>query len=200
METVMRLGPADQGRKMSLEEFQAGEYERGYHYELIDGKLAVSPEANFPEYFVERWLYLRLERYVLEHPEVVGFASNKARVFLPDRRTVTAPEPDIAVYKDLPPNTSFDDVQWEDISPLLVVEVLSADDPDKDLVRNARLYFQVPSIREYWVIDSRVSATKPTMSVHRRYGKRWRILEIGAGETYTTRLLPGFELRLDLHQ
>jgi Uma2 family endonuclease len=36
---------------------------------------------------------------------------------------------------------------------VLVGEVVWEDDPDKDLVRNVELYLQVPSIREYWVLD-----------------------------------------------
>jgi hypothetical protein len=35
------------------------------------------------------------------------------------------------------------------------------------------------------------------MRVHRRYGKRWKIIELAYGDTYTTRLLPGFALTID---
>jgi len=75
--------------------------------------------------------------------------------------------------------------------------VVDVKDPEKDLFRNVELYFEVPSIREYWVLDAREDPDHPTMLVHRRYGGRWRVLEVGFGETYTTRLLPGFELLID---
>ena len=39
MATVLKIGPADHGRPMTLDEFQAGDYEEGYKYELIDGEL-----------------------------------------------------------------------------------------------------------------------------------------------------------------
>ena len=55
----------------------------------------------------------------------------------------------------------------------------------------------VPTIREYWVLDGRPDPDHPTMLVHRRHGQRWRIIEVGFGETYTTKLFPGFKLVLD---
>ena len=86
------------------------------------------------------------------------------------------------------------------MSPVLVIEIASEDDPAKDFVRNVRLYRQVPSIREYWILDNREDADRPTMQVHRRVGRRWRVLNLAFGETYTTRLLPGFKLLLDPHR
>jgi Uma2 family endonuclease len=83
------------------------------------------------------------------------------------------------------------------VSPILVVEVLSSDDPDKDLVRNVDLYHQVPTIKEYWVIDGRDDPNRPTLLVYRRHGRKWRTYELAFGETYTTKLLPGFTLLLD---
>jgi Uma2 family endonuclease len=81
---------------------------------------------------------------------------------------------------------------------LLVAEILSADDPDKDLVRNVELYVQVPTIREYWIVDPREEFDRPRLLVYRRRGRQWqRLITIEPGETYTTRLLPGFELVLD---
>ena len=56
---------------------------------------------------------------------------------------------------------------------MLVVEVVSSD-REKDLVRNVALYLAVPSIREYWVIDPRPSADRPTLLVYRRRGARWQ--------------------------
>jgi Uma2 family endonuclease len=84
------------------------------------------------------------------------------------------------------------------VSPILVVEVLKNSDHYKDLVRNVDLYAQVPTIREYWILDGRDSADEPTLIVRRRRGKNWlRPREIAYGETYTTPLLPGFELVID---
>jgi hypothetical protein len=35
------------------------------------------------------------------------------------------------------------------------------------------------------------------MRVHRRYGERWKVIDLAYGDTYTTRLLPGFTLTID---
>jgi Uma2 family endonuclease len=196
MATVTRIGPADHDRAMTLEEFEAGDYEEGYHYELIDGRLSVSPAANLPENWVQEWLSFQLKLYAREHPEVINHVTSGARVFVPGRAGVTAPEPDVAAYRNFP-RRRLRDIRWQDVSPVLVAEVLSADDPNKDLVRNAGLYFEVPSIKEYWVFDARQEAESPRLLVHRRHGKKWRHLDVAPGQTYTTRLLPEFELTLD---
>lgn len=77
------------------------------------------------------------------------------------------------------------------------MEILSADNADKDLVRNVDLYLQVPSIREYWIVDPRAGASRPRLIVHRRRGRRWQQpIEIAGGGVYTSRLLPEFQLKL----
>jgi Uma2 family endonuclease len=201
MSTVTKLGPADHGRAMTFEEYLAGDYEQGYQYELIDGRLYVSPQANAPQGHVERWLYRKLDRYADDHAEILNYVYNKTRVFVPGRPDVTTPEPDIAAYTDYPLHLPVADVNWEDVSPVLVVEIVSADDPAKDLIRNVALYREVPSIREYWVVDGRADPDRPEMRVYRRRGRRWqRVILVRAGATYTTRFLPGFTLVLDPHR
>jgi Uma2 family endonuclease len=197
MTTILKLGPADHGRPMTLEEFDAGDYEQGYKYELIDGKLYVSPEPNMPEGLLEDWLGEKLRLYKAEHPEVINFISPKARIFVPGRPGTTVPEPDLAAYHDLPLTEDWDELDWRDFSPILVIEILTGDDPTKDLVRNVDLYFRVPAIKEYWVVDGREKVSRPSMRVHRRYGKRWKVIDLAFGETYATRLLPGFTLTID---
>jgi Uma2 family endonuclease len=198
MATVLKIGPADHGRPLALDEFLVGDYQEGFQYELIDGKLYVSPVPNPPQGITEKWIYNKLERYSQAHPGIFNFVYNKTRVFVPGRLGITTPEPDVACYHDFPLDLPWEEILWQDWSPVLVVEVLSLDDPDKDLVRNVELYLQVSSIKEYWILDTRSSASRPTMLVYRRRGQRWqRVIEVNSGETYTTRLLPGFELVLD---
>jgi len=197
MATVLKIGPADHGRPFTLEEFKAGDYEEGYQYELIDGKLYVSPVPDAPQGVVNHWIERKLERYADGHPEVINFVYTRARVFVPGRPGVTNPEPDVTAYRDFPLDRDFREIRWQDVNPVLVVEVLSLDDPAKDLVRNVRLYRQVPSIGEYWILDTREDPNRPTLTVYRRSGGRWRPLRLGYGERYTTRLLPGFELTVD---
>ena len=197
MATVLQMGPRDHGRSMSLDDFLAGDYQEGYQYELIDGKLYVVPLPNLPEDRVEKWIFSCLLFYSRERPEVINYVTDKARVFVPGSRRATTPEPDLAAYRGFPLDGPLRTLRWQDVSPLLVAEVVSLDDPDKDLVRNVPLYLRVPSIKEYWVLDPREDPDRPTMEVFRRHGPRWRTLRVSPGEMYTTKLLPGFKLLLD---
>jgi Uma2 family endonuclease len=198
MTTMLKLGPADHGRRLTFEEYMGGDYAEGYQYELIDGKLYVSPLPNSPQDYVLRWLEKLLSRYSEKHPEVINHITTAARVFVPGRTDVTVPEPDLTAYQDYPHDLPIAEMRWEDFKPLLVVEILSLDDPDKDLVRNVDLYLQVPSIKEYWVLDTREDVEHPSLIAHRRYRKRWIIDRFASDETYTTKLLPGFRLKLNV--
>ena len=54
-------------------------------------------------------------------------------------------------------------------------------------------------VREYWILDPRVDADRPALTVHRRRGQGWqKPIDIASGGTYTTRLLPDFLLVLDV--
>jgi Uma2 family endonuclease len=198
MKTILRLGPADHGRRITKEEFAASSYETGYQYEIIDGKLYVSPLPSPAQNFVERWLWKLLERYSDTHPEVINYVSTRAGVEIATREEPTVPEPDISAYHNYPSREQLPELSWEMVSPILVAEVMSPNNPTKDLVRNVELYLLVPSIREYWILDTRANPLQPTLLVHRRHGKRWRsTIEVSPGEIYTTRLLPGFSLLMD---
>jgi Uma2 family endonuclease len=193
------IGPHAHGSPMSLDDFMAADHEEGYQYELIDGELYVSPQADLPQESVDEWIYAKLLFYSLQHPEVINRVSAKARVFVPGRSRTTAPEPDCACYQNFPKDTPFEKLRWQDVSPILVVEVLSKQDPDKDLVRNVKLYLQVPTIQEYWILDASADADRPKLLVQRRRGKRWHKRKIPFGGMYTTTLLPGFALIVDPH-
>ncbi len=195
--TIAVVGPSDHGRPMAISQFDASNFAQGFKYELIDGRVYVTYEPDLSEDWVEKWMYRKVLMYSLQHPQVINFVTDKARVFLPGRRVVTVPEPDLAAYHDFPIHLPIAKMRWQDVSPILVGEVLSPNDPHKDLIRNVQLYLLVPSIREYWLLDGREDPDRPTMRVHRRHGKRWRTIDLAYGDTYKTRLLPGFRLVID---
>jgi Uma2 family endonuclease len=194
---AISLGLVDHGHPVTLEEFESAEFEEGYKYELIDGRLYVSPTPNLPEDDLVFWLFRNLYEYMRRRPKAIKHLRQKARVFVPGRAETTCPEPDISAYRIYPVDVSIEQRKWQDVSPIMVVEVLYDSDPHKDLVRNVELYLQVPSIREYWLLDARYSADEPTLIVHRRRGQRWVRREFHFGETYKTKLLPGFSLVVD---
>jgi Uma2 family endonuclease len=198
MTTINVLGLADHGRSVSDEEFEEAEFEPGFIYELIDGRLYVLPVPNPPENDLEEWLGYKLRVYCHQAPEVINKVSSKARVFVPGRPGTTCPVPDITAYHGYPFHLPARARNWRNVSPVLVAEVLVDADPHKDLVRNVGLYVQVPSIREYWILDGRDDPDQPTLIVHRRRGRGWlKPREIPYGGTYATPLLPSFELVID---
>jgi Uma2 family endonuclease len=197
MRTQVHLTPKDQGRPLTLEEFERAAGAEGHRYELIEGRVEVSPIPEYPHEVLCQRIERQLLAYAVQHPERLADVKGPARVFVPGRRATTAPEPDVAAYRDIPKDRPQSRIRWRDISPILVVEVLSEDTADKDLVRNLRLYLRVPSIREYWIVDPRRDADRPELIVYRRRSARWRRpLHVAPGDAYSTPLLPGFVLAL----
>lgn len=198
MATVqLKIGPLDHGRAVTMDDFDAAEFVAGYRYEIIEGRVYVSPEPSFPEHYLEIWLRRKLERFGDTHPDLIELVATKGRVFLQTAYRPTVPEPDIAVYAPLPEFESINEIKWEEISPVLVAEVLVGGDIAKDLSRNPDLYHRVPSIKEYWVLNGSQSVDEPVLVVHRRRGKSWTITTFSYGSTFTTKLLPGFELLIN---
>jgi Uma2 family endonuclease len=152
---------------------------------------------NVPENYLERWLRRRLEAYSDANPAVLNYVTPKGRVTVPGRPDLTEPEPDVAAYRDFPDDPIADGTAWDDVHPLIVAEVLVGNDPHKDLVRNVELYFQVPAIQEYWVLDGRDGDGKPSLLAHRRAADGWQVEVVPFGATYTTPTLPGFTLVID---
>jgi Uma2 family endonuclease len=193
----LKLGPLEHGRRLTLAEFDEAEYLPGFKYEIIDGRLYVSPAPNVPESYLEYWLYGELRRYADDHPDVLSYVTPKGRVFLPARVRATVPEPDIAAYAAFPHDLPLRQVRWQNLSPCLVAEVLVDGDFSKDMTRNPELYLRLPALREYWVLNGSVDPDEPTLIQHRRRGKAWVVTAFPFGSTFTTKLLPGFELVID---
>jgi Uma2 family endonuclease len=191
MATSLRFGPADHGREVTDDEAEHGDFEEGYRYELIDGRLYVTPLPDQPHDWLERYVYEVLRSYSRRRPKVIDVVTNKARVFVPGARRTTTPQPDISAYRNRPKSRRDD---WRDFSPLLVVEILGSDDDEKDFERNVVLYLRVPTIQEYWVFDIRDQDAPPSLRVHRRRGRTWETFDLTGSEIYSTPLLPGFRL------
>ncbi len=195
--TRTRFGPTDHGVPVTADELAEAEYAEGFRYEVIDGRISVAPIANLTEGDWQDWLRDQLKAYARTHPAAINKVHGPARVFVPGRPDLTVPEPDVAAYRDYPVGLAKSELRWEEVSPLVVCEVLVDSDPHKDLVRNVDLYFEVPSVAEYWILDGSADPDRPTLIARRRWGSRWVVREVAFGDTYTTRTLPGFELLID---
>ena len=60
----------------------------------------------------------------------------------------------------------------------------------------ADLYPGVSLIEEHWIVDPR-DRKRFVFLGHQRDGRKWRIKTMHPGDTYTSRILPGFSLILD---
>ncbi len=197
MTTILKLGPADHGRTITPEEARTARWQEGYRYEIIDGKIYVTPIPNLPHDRILRWILNAVNDYSRKHPDILNYVTTNGKVIVEDRPEWTEPEPDLVAFQDFPLDLPMADLRWEDLTPVLVVEIISQDDPEKDLERNVELYEEILSIREYWIIDPRADPDHPTLMVYRRRGQRWqKPILVPFGETYTTRWLPGFSLRI----
>ena len=197
---TLHLGPEDEGRSFDLDAFQRAEWTPGYRYELVAGRLCVTPAPNLPHDAVLSAVRDLLLDYRRQRPDVIGEVW-QPRVLTRALGGECDVQPDLALFRELPrPRRAL---TWSQVSPFLVLEVLSESDPAKDLVRNRRLYWEVPSIQEYWLVDPRRPPEAPSLLALVRPedgtpgGEAgWIEHDVPPGGTYRTPLLPGFALDL----
>lgn len=185
------INPRDAGIGMTLDEFEAAEFEPGYRYELIHGVLVVTPPPLEEERDANEELGYWLRKYQESHAD--GQALD---LTLPEQnlRTITGNRRcDRAVWTGLGrrPRTRGR-VAQRDV-PSLVIEFSSSRPADqrRDYEEKAVEYREL-GVQEYWIIDR----FRRRMTVHRRRGSRWMRQMVSESEVYRTPLLPGFELPL----
>jgi Uma2 family endonuclease len=182
----LRLGPDCCGVLLTPEEFDAAEYEPGWRYELIHGVLVVSPaplrKERDPNEELGRWL----RNYQESHPR-----GGSLDATLYEDTVVTPTErrrADRVIFTGLGRQPQEGDV------PAIVVEFVSAG--KRNLTRDyeeKRDEYLVIGVREYWIIDRFARR----LTVHRLHGDATEMEIVNESGTYTTPLLPGFELSLD---
>lgn len=180
------LGPADDGRPTSAEEFAGADYKEPWEYERVDGRLVVmSPEGRLHVRWSMPWLH-RLGAYALDHQEIVQ---------------AVVPQPWVRVDAD---NDRFGDIgvylgrynellDIPDRAPDLMFEFVSPSKKDRhrDYVEK-RAEYQRIGVREYVIVDRFDEKVTVLTLVDGAY--RERVLT--AADTYETPLLPGFAVAL----
>jgi len=189
------FGPMDSGRLVTLEDYERAEYESGYVYEIIDGVLIVSPNPIPTHDFWVVTIFDAFKSYIHKYPNNANWVSPAAEVDVGGRPGATRPQPDVAVYRDFPHRA---DLRWEDVCPIVVVEVISGRRDYKDTVRNRNLYWMAGGIVEYWIVDPREEAFKPAMTcLYRKAGAtEWEETDVPFGKSYKCRALPKFSINL----
>jgi Uma2 family endonuclease len=182
---VRVFGPGAAGTLMTPREFDRADFEEGWRYELIHGVLIVSPTPLENERDPNEELGYLLRAYRYHHPQ--GKALDAT---LHEQTVRTARH-----------RRGADRVIWAGLGrlprrnerPTVIVEFVSED--RRDRLRDyeeKRDEYQTLRVQEYWLIDR----FQRTLTVFALHGRRYRRRVLREHQTYTTDLLPGFELPL----
>jgi Uma2 family endonuclease len=184
----IRIGPKDQGRTMTLEQFDRAIGREGYIYELNKGVIEVSdvPQPKHGKQVQE--LRDQLVAYRLSHPGLVDFiaGSNESKILLAEDQSER--HPDLSVYLTPPPEV--DDV-WSLWVPAIVIEVVSKSSIKRDYEDKPDEYLHF-GVDEYWIVDT----MRMEMTAMIRWRGQWKPKVLKSSQKYTTRHLPGFSLDL----
>jgi len=184
---ILKLAPGLAGILLSPEEFDAvEEYDELYNYELVHGVLIVAPPPAVGERGPNDQLGHLLRSYKDHHPQ--GTALD---LTLPEHLIQTSDSrrrADRVIWTGLGriPNTRRD-------QPTIAIEFVSVSKRDfqRDYIDKRDEYMRA-SVLEYWIIDR----FRRRMTVVRGGTDQVTEIVITVQETYTTPLLPGFELPL----
>lgn len=179
------IGPADNGRLMTPEEFDAltsEDVEEGYSYELIHGVFVVSPFPGPVETDPNDQLGFLLRLYDMHHPGVIDKTLYETYI----RTKICRRRADRVIWIGLGRVPKLN----QDV-PTIAVEFLSFGKRNRkrDYDEKRQEYLDL-GIREYWLFDR---FKKQLTVFHRRDGKDQEQV-IAAAESYRTPLLPEFEL------
>lgn len=176
-----RIGPADHGRAMTLEEYLEAEVEQGYRYELARAVLEVTNVPNDPHGQVVCNLYGIVAGYRQAHPGVIlrYGGGNEFHLLLPGM--VSGRNPDLSLsLKGAPRNYR------KRRDPVLVAEVVSKGSGDRDY-RVKREEYLAFGILEYWIID--LETRKLTLLI--RDGDVWIERVFEGDQVIASLVLPG---------
>jgi Uma2 family endonuclease len=183
-QVVTKIGPADHGRRMSLDEFDKAEVQEGYIYELSRGVITVSDVPGTRHLAQVVALRQQFSDYRRDYPGRVHAIAGSGECKILITGLESERHPDVAVYKDPPPEEEI----WSTWIPVIVIEVISPGSEQRDYVEKREEYLRF-GVWEYWIVD----ADKREVLVLRRTGGEWKERVIRPPEVYRTRRLPGFE-------
>jgi Uma2 family endonuclease len=188
--THLQIGPADHGRRMTLEEFRDAEEEPGYRYELARGMLEVTEVPNDPHWQIVSNLQSLLHHYKAAHPGTIlriG-GGGECRVWVP--AMITGRNPDVAVVLR---GTPQDDRGRQ--PPRLVAEVVSQGSEGRDY-QEKRADYLAFGIREYWIVDPPLRQVTVLVRRDQPGGPAWEERVCSGDEVIAGDLLPGFAGRV----
>ena len=148
--------------------------------EFTDGYVETLPMPTATHQIVLAALYDLFKPYVKARNGIVLFSGLRMRV-----REGKFRDPDLLLLRDRS-DPRNQDRYW--LGADLVVEVVSPDDPDRDLVVKRRDYAEA-NVPEYWIVDPRSETITVLVLTGGRYVEHG---VFARGDTATSRLLDGF--------
>jgi Uma2 family endonuclease len=184
-----RIGPADHGRPMTLDEFGAADFAEGWHYDLARGVVQVTEVPDVAHAQIVDRIGDLFASYERDHPGVIVLTSGggECRLRLPGRQSDR--RPDLAIYLSPPPSPGGD--PWRRWIPQIVVEVVGPGSEDRDTIEKREEYL-LAGVTEYWILDP----ARRHMRVLQRAGDVWKERIVSAEGAHRTHLLRGFVVRL----
>jgi Uma2 family endonuclease len=180
--TPLRIGLADRGRRMTLEEFLEAEVEEGYRYELARGVLEVSEVPDDPHGVVVCNLYRAVGRYDAQRPRRLYRygGGNEFQFLLPGM--ISGRNPDLGVVLRGAPK------DWRGRRiPALAAEVVSRSSIDRDYHIKRQEYLAF-GLLEYWIVDP----LERKVTVLTRHGDVWHEAIFRDDQVIASLVLPGF--------
>jgi Uma2 family endonuclease len=169
----------------TIEEYDA--LEEGAPYELIGGKLVMTPSPTPEHQYLLTNLLLRLGNFVQQHrlglllPAPIDVRLTKKDVFQPDLIFIRRDRLSQVTKKSL------------NVVPDLVVEVLSPSTAYKDFTRKSEMYC-AHGVEEYWIIDPGAQ----TIEVRIKRGDLYQIEAfLHTSDTLQSAMFPGFAMKVE---
>ena len=145
--TRVRIGPADAGRAMTLDEFREADVVEGYRYELARGILEVNAIPKTPHRRVVSKLFELAALYKASHPGVIDYFGGGTEVRAWIASADLARHPDFGVVF----RGAGTDPEG-DLKPGLFAEVVSPSSKVRDYEHKRRDYLEY-GVAEYWIVD-----------------------------------------------
>ncbi len=173
-------------RRYTYDELIAEMAETNQPHELWDGELIMAPAPFFSHQKIALRFYRTLDDWVTPRDLGEVVASPIDMVLSPHR----AVQPDVAFIA----KERLNIIQRVIMGPVdLAAEVISLGGRNRDRIEKRDLYEQY-GVKEYWIIDPEPQTVEVLHMVNSRYELAMRS---GPGATAASRLLPGFEVKVD---
>ncbi len=175
--------------RMTVDEYLVADLPEGHRYELVEGVVLVSPTPGINHDVIIARLHRVFVAYAERQPDAVAHVSQRAGVAIVSRQTVR--EPDFAIYAPGQIEAGKGKT-WKDVEPILVVEVVSPGQAERDYEEKRRDYWDA-GVREYWIADGK----RGGITMLSRGAADWDQSFFGAEQTFRSARFPDLEIDLD---